>query len=215
MSGRGSFAFCVTSIMVELFISTDKGRVYGMSMGEIGAPLVLGIHGWSQRNGWHTWQPVMEPLSAAGFRVVCIDMPGWGRSDSWGSGPLGSQEGIEALLAVLDGLASESAFLMGKSWGGGIALGTALDHPSRVEKLILTAPAFRELDRLGTLSQPALMAWAEDDPVIPYKYAKQYVEAAPNIELVTYPAGGHSAGPKNAEDFAPRMITFLRATDSQ
>jgi pimeloyl-ACP methyl ester carboxylesterase len=203
------------SVMEELIISTDKGRVFGMSLGEVGAPLVLGIHGWSQRNGWHTWQPMMEPLSAAGFRVICIDMPGWGQSDSWGSGPLGGQEAIDALLAILDSLGSKSAFLMGKSWGGGIALTAALNHPTRVEKLILTAPAFRELNKLGALSQPALMAWAEDDPVIPYQYAELYVESAPNIELVTYAAGGHNAGPKNAEDFAPRVIKFLRVTESR
>ncbi len=215
MSGRGSFAFSVMSAMEELFISTDKGRVFGMSIGEVGAPLVLGVHGWSQRNGWHTWQPMMEPLSAAGFRVVCIDMPGWGRSASWGSGSLGAQEAIEALLAVMDSLKSGSAVLMGKSWGGGIALTTALNHPTRVDKLILTAPAFRELDKLSALSQPVLMAWAEDDPVIPYQYTTFYLESAPDIELVTYASGGHSAGPKNAEDFAPRAIRFLRTTESR
>jgi pimeloyl-ACP methyl ester carboxylesterase len=215
MSGRGSFAFSVMSAMKELNISTDNGCIFGMAMGEADAPLLLGIHGWSQRNGWHTWQPMMEPLSAAGFRVVCLDMPGWGRSDPWGNGPLGVEDAIDALLAVQDDLGSESTFLMGKSWGGGIAITMALNHPARVEKLILTAPAFREMGSLSVLSQPALMAWAEDDPVIPYRYAELYVQSAPSIELVTYATGGHSAGPKNAEDFAPRVIRFLSTTESR
>jgi pimeloyl-ACP methyl ester carboxylesterase len=59
------------------------------------------------------------------------------------------------------------------------------------------------------LQQPILLAWAEDDPVIPYQLANYFVAAAPGVELVTYPTGGHSAGPSNAEDFTKRMIAFL------
>ncbi|UCG24214.1 MAG: alpha/beta hydrolase [Chloroflexota bacterium] len=195
--------------MEELFISTERGNIFGMSAGENGSPLVLGIHGWSQRNGWHTWQPLMEPLASAGFHVISIDMPGWGKSEAWGGGPLSTSDGVTAVLAVVDGLAAGSASIMGKSWGGGIALQVALEHPGRVEKLVLTAPAYREPERLGDLSQPAIMAWAQDDPVIPYRYASQFVRAMPKVELVTYPTGGHSAGPQNAEDFAPKVISFL------
>jgi pimeloyl-ACP methyl ester carboxylesterase len=55
---------------------------------------------------------------------------------------------------------------MGKSWGGGVALQTALDHPERVEKLILTAPALSALT--GWRILPAGFAGlGEDDPVIP------------------------------------------------
>ena len=212
-SGRGSFAFWVILAMKEVFIRTDRGVIFGMSAGEIGAPLVLGLHGWSQRNGWHTWQPLMDPLAAAGFYVVTIDMPGWGQSEAWSSGSLSVDDGVSAVLAVIDGLSTNSANLMGKSWGGGIALKTALDHPQRVGKLVLTAPAFRELDRLGNLRQPVIMAWAEDDPVIPYHYAAHYEGLVPNMELVTYSTGGHSAGPKNSNDFAPRVISFLRSLE--
>ena len=120
---------------------------------------------------------------------------------------------MSAVLAVIDGLDANSANIMGKSWGGGVALNVALDHPQRVDKLVLTAPAFREPDRLSALSRPVILAWAEDDPVIPYRSASQYVAAIPNVELVTYATGGHSAGPKNADDFAPKVISFLRASE--
>jgi hypothetical protein len=30
-------------------------------MSEGAGPLVLGLHGWSQRNGWHTWEPLIAP----------------------------------------------------------------------------------------------------------------------------------------------------------
>jgi len=183
-----------------------------MAAGPTDGRLLLGLHGWSQRNGWHTWQPLMAPLAEAGCRVISIDMPGWGQSDTWGGGQLGVTDAQAAVLAVLDGARASQAVLMGKSWGGGIAIATALAHPERVERLVLTAPAYRETGRLDQLRQPVLLAWAEDDPVIPYQVAELYVEAVPDVELVTYPTGGHSAGPKNAEDFAARVIAFLGST---
>jgi pimeloyl-ACP methyl ester carboxylesterase len=104
----------------------------------------------------------------------------------------------------------ETAVLMGKSWGGAVAIQTAMAHPNKITKLILTAPAYATYSALPTLTQPVLLAWAEDDPVIPIAYAAKFAEAAPNVQLQTYPTGGHSAAPKNAADFAPKAVEFLK-----
>jgi pimeloyl-ACP methyl ester carboxylesterase len=210
---EGFFRVLAISMLEEIRFSTSRGTIFGMTAGQAGGPLLVGIHGWSQRNGWHTWQPLMEPLAQAGFRIVSVDMPGWGHSQAWTSGPLGEADAIEAILAVLDGAGAKSATLIGKSWGGGLAIAAALAYPERIDRLILTAPAFREPGKLAALNQPVLLAWAEDDPVIPYKIARLFVEATPHVELVTYPTGGHSAAPKNAEDFAGRAIAFLSVAD--
>ena len=191
--------------------ATEKGSIFGMASGPKGAPAVLGIHGWSQRNGWHTWQPLMEPLALGGYRVVCVDMPGWGQSDAWHDGAIDDDEAISAVFAILDAENASQAALMGKSWGGGIAIKAALSRPDRISRLVLTAPAYREPKRLGELQQPLLLAWAEDDPVIPIRYADYYVREVPQVELVTYETGGHSAGPKNAEDFSQRVLKFLQS----
>jgi pimeloyl-ACP methyl ester carboxylesterase len=193
--------------MEDLFIETQFGTVFGKSAGRQGDPLVLGIHGYSQRNGWQTWQPMMAPLAEAGYWVVSLDMPGWGQSVA--QRPLDNDDYVAVIIAILDKLEAETAVLLGKSWGGGIALEAALQYPARISHLILTAPARRNLDPLAELSQPVLLAWAEDDQVIPYKYAAAYVEKISDIQLETYPTGGHSAAPKNVEDFAPKAIKFL------
>jgi pimeloyl-ACP methyl ester carboxylesterase len=171
---------------------------------------VLGIHGWSQRNGWHTWEPMMRPLAAAGFWVVSVDMPGWGRSESLKSEPLMEEDPAAAVVDILDGLEVETAVLMGKSWGGGVALDVALNRPARVAKLILTAPARLNLDGLAGLQQPVLLAWAKDDPVIPFDYAARFVKVIPDVQLERYATGGHSAAQKNVDDFAPKAIKFLK-----
>lgn len=194
----------------EHTIPTPNGRIHAKSSGDQSNPLVIGIHGWSQRNGWHTWEPLLEPLGEAGFFALSVDMPGWGQSDPWDDSQLSQEQGVEAVLAIMTAFEKETAVLMGKSWGGAVAIETALHHPDKVTKLILTAPAYSTYTVLQTMQTPVLLAWAEDDPVIPFAYAAKFAEAAPNVQLETYPTGGHSAAPKNAADFAPRAINFLK-----
>lgn len=194
--------------MEEMWIATEYGRVFAKAAGPETGRLVLGLHGWSQRNGWHTWEPLMEPLAGAGFRVVSVDMPGWGQSVPT-QGQVTGDDAVQCLVQMLDELAVAEAVLMGKSWGGDVAVETAVTHPHLITHLILTAPAVRNTNLLAQISQPVLVAWAEDDPVIPYKYANQIAAAIPDCQLETYPTGGHSAAPKNAADFGPKAVKFL------
>ena len=196
--------------MEDFKLQTAEGTINGRTYGTMSAPLVTGIHGWSKRNGWHTWKPLLEPLGKSGFLALSLDMPGWGQSSAWGDDQLTVSEAIQCLLMVADSLSKDRFVLMGKSWGGGVAIQTALDHPERVAGLILTAPAFLQFGRLGDISQPVLLAWAEDDPVIPVKYAENFRNSIPDVELVLYETGGHSAAQTNSADFATRAIRFLQ-----
>lgn len=195
--------------MREVHISTQYEKIYGHAAGAAGDSLVLGIHGWSKRNGWHTWASLLQPLGQAGFYAASVDMPGWGNSPAWSTGQMDADAGVRALGEIITGLNSQKASIMGKSWGGGIALEFALRYPQLVSCLILSAPAFRDFDRLKELEQPVLLVWSKDDPVIPYSYSSSYGEVIPRSTLVTYESGGHSAAPKNASEFAPLAIEFL------
>jgi pimeloyl-ACP methyl ester carboxylesterase len=194
----------------DIFIKLEVTSVYGKLAGDPANPLLLGLHGWSRRNGWHTWEPLMEPLAAARFCVVSVDMPGWGSSPALDAVPLAGSRAATVVIDVLDGLQKETAVLMGKSWGGGVAIKTALEYPDRIAGLILTAPALQNFTQLDELDKKVLLAWAEDDPVIPIANAERYLTALSDIRLETYPNGGHSAAQKNADDFAPKAIQFLQ-----
>jgi pimeloyl-ACP methyl ester carboxylesterase len=193
----------------ERIIDSSFGKVFGMSAGNPDSQLILGIHGMSQRNGWHTWEPLLHPLAEAGYFSVSVDMPGWGRSQLKNASNLNTSRAVTTVGDMIKSLDKQSAIVMGKSWGGGIAFQLALEYPELVSKLIVTAPAYREIAGLHKLTQPVLMAWAEDDPVIPIMYAAEYEAVIPECELVTYKSGGHSAAPNNAEDFSSRAIRFL------
>lgn len=200
--------------MDDVFIKLDLTTVYGKMAGDPANPLLLGIHGWSQRNGWQTWEPLMAPLADAGYCVVSVDMPGWGDSAALDNLPLGGSRAVKVVIDILNGLQKDTAVLMGKSWGGGVSVQTAVAYPERVSKLVLTAPALRDFDQLPHITQPVLLTWAEDDPVIPVAIANNYVAAVRDIEFILYDTGGHSAAQNNAADFAPHVIDFLAANDS-
>ncbi len=195
--------------MKDIWIETEYGKVFGMADGPVNGRFILAIHGYSQRNGWHTWEPLMAPLAEAGFRIVSVDMPGWGQSTPT-QGPVKGDGAARCALQILDGLAVEKAVLMGKSWGGNVAVVTAVTRPTLITHLILTAPALRDVEQAKQLTQPVLLAWAEDDPVIPFAYAARLAAAIPTYQLETYPTGGHSAAPNNAADFTPKAVRFLR-----
>ena len=196
-------------MLQELLIDTSYGKVFGMSAGDPDFQLILGIHGMSQRNGWHTWEPLLHPLAETGYFATSVDMPGWGKSRLVNASNLSMAGAVTTAVDIINGLHKQPAIIMGKSWGGGVAFQVALEYPELVSKLIVTAPAYREIAKLHKLSQPVLMAWAHDDPVIPIRYAAEYVAAIPDIELVTYESGGHSAASNNAEEFSRRAISFL------
>jgi 3-oxoadipate enol-lactonase len=84
------------------------------------------------------WRDVV-PLLAPHHRVVVYDQRGYGRSPAW-DGPYSS---VDDLRGVLDELGLDRASLVGLSRGGTIALEFTLEHPERVEALVLVASGLR------------------------------------------------------------------------
>ena len=119
--------------MNDIWIKTKMGKVYGKSAGISSNPLILDLHGMNKANGWKTWEPMLQPLADAGYYVVSVDMPGWGKTPAWKRFRTSPPSSVaSAVIAIIDGLEAETAILMGKSWGGGVAFATALAHPKRI-----------------------------------------------------------------------------------
>lgn len=72
------------------------------------------------------------------FRVILPDLRGMGRSAHVESIPASAW--TDDLLALLDHLSIDHAHLYGGSLGARVVLRFAIDHPERVESLILDAP---------------------------------------------------------------------------
>ena len=103
------------------------------------AVLLLHSVGLSTREGW---REQVAPLAAAGFRVVTFDFPGLGESAP-GNVPPGVDAFARTAVAVLDALGIARAHVMGVSLGGFVAQCLALDHPERVDRLVLVSTTAR------------------------------------------------------------------------
>jgi len=81
---------------------------------------------------------VVEPLAAAGYRVMAVDLPGFGYSDKPGGYSLESY--VAFVRAWLDLHCIERAAIVGNSMGGAIAAAVAGLAPERTGALVLVDP---------------------------------------------------------------------------
>jgi pimeloyl-ACP methyl ester carboxylesterase len=96
-----------------------------------GVPLVF-VHGWTADR--HRWDHQLAHF-AKKRRVIRLDLRGHGESS--GAGVRTIAELANDVLALLDHLEIGRCVLVGHSMGGMIAQTVTLDHPERVERLVL------------------------------------------------------------------------------
>ena len=100
-----------------------------------GIPVVF-LHGWAL--GQHSYKRAMKRLVSLGCHVFAPALPGFG-----GSADLpGDEQSIEGYARWVEGFMQavgldQPVFLIGHSFGGGVAIRTAFDHPERVRTLVL------------------------------------------------------------------------------
>jgi pimeloyl-ACP methyl ester carboxylesterase len=129
----------------EGYAEIGDQRLHYIEAGD--GPLVVLLHGFPEF--WYGWRQQIQPLAAAGFRVVAPDTRGYNLS----SKPKGVKAYSADLLAAdIRGLIQErgaqSALLVGHDWGGTIAWTTAMNHPEVVDRLaILNAAHPRKLSQ--------------------------------------------------------------------
>ena len=116
----------------SLFIEVDGVRTRYVDIGDAEETIIF-IHGFS--SSLFSWRTCLEPISKS-YRVIALDLKGFGFSDKPQS-EYTTDEYVDFVIAFMDALKLKKATLCGNSMGGGIAWRTALEHPNRVEKLIL------------------------------------------------------------------------------
>lgn len=109
-------------------LARGAGSLYWEVAGE--GPALLLLHDGLNHSG--VWDAAFAAF-ARDHRVVRFDRRGYGRSDP----PVLPHSPVEDVAAVLDAAGIERATLAGASAGGGLTLAFALEHPERVEALVL------------------------------------------------------------------------------
>lgn len=127
---------------------------------------VLFLHGFP--DSWFSFTPIAERLPA-GYRAIMPSQRGHGESDKPATGYAPADLARDA-VALLDALGIPAATVVGHSMGSFVAQRVALDHPSRVSRLVLigsstvagTAPV-REVRQLALeLRDPVDSAFVHD-----------------------------------------------------
>jgi len=127
---------------------TEEGRLrfrtvptadHRISLLEAGTgPPAIAIHGLGATKA--SFLATVAAL-APRFRVIAIDLPGFGDSDKPVGAPYDARYFATSVVQLLDALGLERAHLIGNSLGGRVALEAALRDPERVDRMALLAPS--------------------------------------------------------------------------
>jgi pimeloyl-ACP methyl ester carboxylesterase len=112
-------------------VTVNGQRIAYLDIG--GGPPVILIHGF----GGSMWQwEYQQAALAPHYRVITLDLPGSGLSDKPDIAYT-PDEMVAFINGFMDALGIKKAALVGNSVGGGLAVGMALTHPDRVDRLVL------------------------------------------------------------------------------
>ena len=119
---------------------------------------VIFIHGSGPgASGWSNFKHNIAPFQDAGYRCIVFDQWGYGKTSKPQDVDHTLDFFVDGLVSLLDHLAIKTAVLVGNSLGGAVALGLALRHPERIDKLILMAPGGIE-SREDYFAMPGILA---------------------------------------------------------
>jgi pimeloyl-ACP methyl ester carboxylesterase len=168
----------------------------GYSVAGAGLPVVL-LHGWAL--GQHTYRAVIERIAEQGCRVIAPSLPGFGGTADLPDASFSLSGYAKWVMALLDALEiDEPVVLIGHSFGGGVAVRAAHEHPGRVRSLVLVnsigGSAWRRGRSLRSIAERPLWDWGLHFPgdVWPIRQATRVL-------------------PVVAEDLLPNLVRHPRA----
>jgi len=122
-----------------------------------GIPLIF-IHGLS--GCWQNWLEQL-PHFARDRRVIAVDLPGFGQSEMPAE-EISMSGYADAIDALMTELGIDAAQIVGNSMGGFIGAELAIQHPARVERLVLLAAAGLSIESVRTERTTGLRHRAEN-----------------------------------------------------
>ena len=104
-------------------------------------PVVIMLHGGGPgASGWSNFNRNVGPFVDAGYRVLLVDCPGFGRSDPIVADVQRGLFNARAVKGLMDRLDIAQVSLVGNSMGGASAMNFALEYPQRLGKMVLMGP---------------------------------------------------------------------------
>ena len=183
-----------------------KGHpIHTLQNGPDVGPMVLLLHGKMFKAA--TWQETgtLTKLADAGYRVMALDMPGFGNS------PAADIEPADVLKVAINQASQDRAILLGPSMGGRIVLEFTLANVDLVSGLVLVgAVGIQEnKERLKEISLPCLAVWGEEDTISPLANGNLLQQGIMDAELAVIPGAPHPCYLDHSDEWHRILLGFL------
>ncbi len=122
-----------TTGMLEKHIKVNGVRLRYLDWGTAGKTPLICLHGHTGQA--HIWDKFAEAMRER-YHVLAVDQRGHGESE-WTSSGYARDRFVEDLAAFVDALGLSRFILVGLSMGGWNSLLYTMDHPERVERIVI------------------------------------------------------------------------------
>ncbi len=136
-----------TNKVTKGYVDGPFGQIHYYEAGD--GPAIILSH--QSPTSARMFERIMSPLSAYGLRVIAVDTPGFGNSDTPAEPPMISDY-ADAFLSVLKGLNLKEAHFLGHHTGAAILCNFAARYADKVSSLILNGPPLLSAEDLEKFS---------------------------------------------------------------
>jgi abhydrolase domain-containing protein 14 len=202
----GSFVLANDGKIESKWTEVDSGKVHYLQAGSPkGLPILL-LHGGRFRA--ETWRKTgtLKALSAAGYHVIAVDLPGFGQT------PKKKTKPEKWLGKLIDALHLDRPVVVSPSMSGRFAMPFVVTHSDRLRGFVAVAPvSIKQHEKeLAGIDVPLLAIWGEKDKVVPLSHADLLLKHVPHSHKVVVPQAGHALYMDDAETFHKELIRFFK-----
>jgi len=189
----------------DVVVEFDGHSLHTLRAGPATARSVLLLHG--AKFDAETWRRLgtLTALAKAGFRVIALDLPGFGMSEAW---RFDRTRLLERLLPSLD---IGKPVVLAPSMSGTFTFPMLEKSPELVSGFIAVAPAGtpRFAKRLAGSPIPALIVWGDHDAVFPVSQAKLLAASFTHSNVVILEGAQHPCYLDEPARFHDAVLKFL------
>lgn len=153
-----------------------KGIEINIKTAGNGIPVLI-LHGWGGSS--NSWKKIQENLAYRGYRAICPDLPGFGKSqppkEAWSV-----SDYMDWVVELISRLELNEFHLIAHSFGGRIAVKLVNKYPEKIKSMILCSPAGikTKIDaKTGAIKSLA----AFGNSIFDSKYLKDFKSSARNF----------------------------------
>lgn len=168
---------------------------------------VLFLHGASFSS--QTWREIgsLEYFAEQGYRVVAVDLPSYGKSQSLS----GFRDSF--LLSFMETLGLQKPIVVSPSMSGNYSLPLVVHHGEKLRGFVAVAPvgisSFQK--QLKGIDVPTLAIWGSNDRIVPVAQADLLVKLMPNAQKIILNNAGHACYLRDTDEFHQNLLQFFES----